>query len=162
VLVIGGGSIGLLAVSGLRARGVDPDLSARHAAQRAAGDALGASLNVGDDYDIVIDAAGTQGALDEALQRARPGGSVLSLGTFWEPVKLEAMFGMYEVSLIPAATYGHHHGRREFVDALDILAANPDIADVLVTHTFTLDEAPEAFRVAGDRAAGALKVILTP
>ena len=162
VLVIGGGSIGLLAIAALRARGVDVDLSARHAAQRQAGEALGATNRAGEDYDVVIDAAGSQAALTESLQRARPTGTVLSLGTYWEPVQLDSSFGMLEVSLVPASTYGHHHGRREFLDAVDILAADPGIADVLVTHEFGLDEAADAFRVAGERAAGALKVLLIP
>ena len=69
---------------------------------------------------------------------------------------------MTEVSLIPASTYGHHHGRREFLDAVDILVADPGIADAVVTHEFGLDQAAEAFRAAGDRASGALKVLLTP
>ena len=73
VLVIGGGSIGLLAVAAARARGVDVDLSARHPAQQQAGEALGAALRAGEDYDVVIDAAGSQTALAEGLQRARPG-----------------------------------------------------------------------------------------
>lgn len=162
VLVIGGGSIGLLAVAALRARGVDVDLSARHAAQQQAGEALGATNRAGEDYDVVVDAAGSQTALQEALQRARPGGSVLSLGTYWDPVQLDSSFGMLEVSLIPASTYGHHHGRREFLDAVDVLVADPGIADVLVTHEFGIDQAADAFRTAGDRSSGALKVLLTP
>ena len=44
----------------------------------------------------------------------------------------------------------------------DLLAAHPDIARTLVTHEFPLEDAPEAFRVAADRAAGALKVVLHP
>ena len=43
-----------------------------------------------------------------------------------------------------------------------MLAATPDLADALVTHRFGLDDAAEAFRVAGDRAAGAIKVQLAP
>jgi 2-desacetyl-2-hydroxyethyl bacteriochlorophyllide A dehydrogenase len=162
VLVIGAGSIGLLAVAALRARGVAPDLVARHPAQQTAGEALGATLRTGVDYDVVVEAAGAQSSLDLALESARPGGSVLVLSSFWTPVQLDTGFGMKEVSLVPASTYGHHHGRREFLDAVDILVADPGIADVLVTHEFGLDDAAEAFRVAGDRASGALKVLLTP
>ena len=41
-------------------------------------------------------------------------------------------------------------------------AVDQEIADALVRHRFALDDAPEAFRVAGDRAAGAIKVLLGP
>jgi len=33
---------------------------------------------------------------------------------------------------------------------------------VLVTHRFPLEQAAEAFRIAGDRASGAIKVTLQP
>jgi len=36
------------------------------------------------------------------------------------------------------------------------------VADALISHRFGLDDAPEAFRVAADRAAGAIKVVVTP
>ena len=42
------------------------------------------------------------------------------------------------------------------------VAADPEIAETLITHRFPLDDAAEAVRVAGDRAAGAIKVSLHP
>lgn len=162
VLVIGGGSIGLTAVAVLRHRGIEVDLVARHQAQREAGAKLGAANEIADEYDVVVDAAGTQSSTDEAFGKARPGGTVLALGSYWEPIQLNTGSQMREVTLIPAMTYGHHNGRREFIDAIDVLAANPSIVDALVTHRFALDDAAEAFRVAGDRQAGAIKVIISP
>jgi threonine dehydrogenase-like Zn-dependent dehydrogenase len=38
----------------------------------------------------------------------------------------------------------------------------PDLPDVVITHRFPLDNAAEAFRVAGDRTTGAIKVVLHP
>jgi threonine dehydrogenase-like Zn-dependent dehydrogenase len=43
-----------------------------------------------------------------------------------------------------------------------MLAADPEIVATVVTHRFPLEDAAEAFRVAGDRAAGAIKVVLEP
>ena len=40
--------------------------------------------------------------------------------------------------------------------------AHPEIAETLITHRFPLDDAVEAFRVAGDKTSGALKVVLVP
>jgi threonine dehydrogenase-like Zn-dependent dehydrogenase len=162
VLVIGGGSIGLCAVAALRHRGVEPDLVARHPHQVEAGGRLGATTHLGADYDVVIDAAGSQAAVDQAFDRARPGGTVLALATYWSPVQVGLAMTTKEVRFVPSSGYGHHHGAREFSVAADVLAAVPDLPAALVTHRFGLEDAPEAFRVAGDRAAGAIKVQLVP
>jgi 2-desacetyl-2-hydroxyethyl bacteriochlorophyllide A dehydrogenase len=162
VLVIGGGSIGLNALAVARHRGVGADLGARHPHQLGAGEALGAGTTPGEDYDVVIDAAGTQSSIQEALRRLRPGGRVLLLGSWWSPVQLGVELAMKEISLFPSSMYGHHHGTREFAEAIEVLAAWPDLASTLITHRFALDDAAEAFRVAGDRAAGAIKVVIHP
>jgi threonine dehydrogenase-like Zn-dependent dehydrogenase len=162
VLVVGGGSIGLTALAVARHRGIAADLAARHSHQLAAGEALGASAKPGDDYDVVIDAAGTQSSIDEAIRRLRPGGRVLLLGSWWTPVKLGTDSTIKEITLIPSSFYGHDHGSREFAEAVAVLAARPDLALTLITHRFGLDDAAEAFRVAGDRAAGAIKVVIHP
>jgi threonine dehydrogenase-like Zn-dependent dehydrogenase len=69
---------------------------------------------------------------------------------------------MKEAHLVPSFLYAHHHGVREFEEAANVLAANPDIADTIVTHRFSLDDTPEAFRVAADRASGTIKVVIQP
>jgi threonine dehydrogenase-like Zn-dependent dehydrogenase len=162
VLVIGGGSIGLCAVAALGHAGVRADLAARHPHQIEAGERLGAGTAPGSSYDVVIDAAGTQGAVDEAFRRVRPGGTVLALATYWTPVQVGLAMTASEVRFVASTTYGHHHGRREFDVAAEVLAAVPELPDALVTHRFGLDDAAEAFRVAGDRASGAIKVQLGP
>jgi threonine dehydrogenase-like Zn-dependent dehydrogenase len=87
---------------------------------------------------------------------------VLLLGSWWSPVKLGPELALKEITLFPSSMYGHHHGAREFSEAIDVLAARPDLAATLITHRFSLDDAAEAFRVAGDRAAGAIKVVIHP
>jgi threonine dehydrogenase-like Zn-dependent dehydrogenase len=167
VLVIGGGSIGLATVAALGARGVDVDLLARHPHQRAGGERLGAGAGLDDEYGAVVDAAGTQSSLDEAIARVRPGGSVVVVATYWEPVSIGTALLTREVRIVPSAMYGHsgHHasgGGSEFEAAATLLAARPEVVEALVHHRFGLDDAPEAFRVAGDRSAGAIKVLLEP
>jgi threonine dehydrogenase-like Zn-dependent dehydrogenase len=58
--------------------------------------------------------------------------------------------------------YGRVGPSRDFDVAATILATRPDAADAIITHRFPLDAAAEAFEVAADRAAGAIKVVLEP
>lgn len=166
VAVVGGGSIGLAAVAAARGAGcADVALAARHPHQRAAGERLGAhDLGDGDgEYDIVVEAAGTEAALAEAAARCRPGGQVVFLSTHWTPVAIPGIPAlMKELVFRWSYTYGSHAGGRDLDDAAALLARDPEIAATLVTHRFPLDEAPEAFRVAADRASGAIKVVLEP
>lgn len=110
---------------------------------------------------MVIDAAGSQGSLNRAVRAARPGATVCVLATYWLPVTIDASFQLKEVSLVPAFTYGHHHDTSEFDEAIGVLETS-SIAEAIVTHRFSLDDASEAFRVASDRDAGVIKVVLQP
>jgi len=84
------------------------------------------------------------------------------VATYWTPVEIgHALLGK-EVRLVPAFTYGHHHGRREFEEAAAILASEPNIPDAIVTHRLPLDEAGRAFEIAADRRSGAIKVLMEP
>jgi threonine dehydrogenase-like Zn-dependent dehydrogenase len=163
VAVVGGGSIGLAAVAAARARGAtDVGLAARHAHQHEAGERLGAS-SVEGEYDVVVDAAGTEDALALAAERCRPGGTVLFLSTHWSPVPIPGIPAlMKELAFRWSYTYGTHPGGRDLDDAAALLAADPGVAATLVTHRFPLDDAAAAFAVAADRAAGAIKVVLEP
>jgi threonine dehydrogenase-like Zn-dependent dehydrogenase len=51
---------------------------------------------------------------------------------------------------------------RDIEVATALLATRPEIAATLITHRFPLEAAPEAFRIAGNRASGAIKVVLEP
>lgn len=162
VLVIGAGPIGLCAVVAARSQGADVDILARHAARVEAGERLGAGTSPGHDYDTVIDAAGSQSSLDSSVERVRPGGTVAILSTFWEPIAMGMGFQVKEVTLVPAFMYGHHHGRSEFERAAELLDHNPDLPSAVITHRYSLDDAPQAFRVAAEHGTGAIKVVLHP
>ena len=162
VLVLGAGPIGLATIAAARSIGAGVDLEGHRPSRMAAGERLGASVNVGTDYDVVLDAAGTQSSLDRATELVRPGGTVSILGTYWSPVQIGLSFQMKEITLLPSFTYGHHHGVGEFDAAARILQAVPDLPDVMITHQFGLDDAAEAFRVAGDRGGDPIKVVVRP
>ena len=162
VAVVGAGAIGLAAVAAARAHTDDVGLVARHDAQRSAGERLGARASSGE-YDVVVEAAGTESALEQAAELCRPGGTIVFVSTHWEPVAIPGIPAlMKELRFRWSYCYGTHDGRRDLDDSAALLASNPEIIATLVTHRFPLDDAPEAFRVAADRAHGAIKVVLEP
>jgi threonine dehydrogenase-like Zn-dependent dehydrogenase len=162
VLVLGAGPIGLCAVVAARATGAQVDLEAHRPARQVAGERLGAHLRAVGEYDVVVEAAGSQGALDTAVAQARRGGTVVLVGSYWDPVALGLAVQMREVTLVPAFTYGHHHGRPEFDAAADLLTTTPELAAAAITDRLPLDEARRAFALASDRAGDTIKVVLEP
>ena len=164
VAVIGGGTIGQTALVVAQQTGATVDLSARHERQIDAAQRLGAGSLDGNGYDVVIEAAGTASALAEAADRCRPGGTIVLLGSYWDgAVEMPGMaIGMKELTLVPAVMYGRVGPSRDFDVAATILAHRPELPDIIVTHRFPLDAAAEAFAVASDRSAGAIKVVLEP
>jgi L-iditol 2-dehydrogenase len=163
--VIGGGSIGLAAVVAAQAAGARVDISARHDRQRVAAERLGAGeLDNGALYDVVIEAAGTACSLAQAIDRCCGGGTVVMLATYWDGdlVIPSLGVGMKEVSLVPSSMYGRVGPSRDIDVAATLLATRPEIVDAIITHRFPLDAAAEAFAVARDRSAGAIKVVLEP
>ena len=163
VAVVGAGSIGLTAVAAATASRCEVALEARNDAQRTAGERLGARGPAKGEYDIVFEAAGSQSAVDRALELVRPGGTVVFLSTLWDPVTIPGVAAMMkEATLKWAFTYAQHAGGRDLDTAAALLARRPEIAATLITHRLPLDDAPEAFRIAEQRAEGAIKVVVEP
>lgn len=162
VLVVGGGSVGLLTVAAARAMGLEVDLDARHEHQRVAGDRLGAGSPRGQ-YDITVEAAGTDTALATCVRKTTPGGRIALVGMAQSDRQVPSIpFVMNELSMLGCNCYDSGGGGREFARAAAVLAADPEIAATVITHRFPLAEAAEAFRVAADRGSGAIKVVLQP
>lgn len=162
VAIIGAGTIGLCAAAAVASSGARFCVMARHEHQREAAARLRAQELEGE-FDLVIDAAGTKEALAQAVELARPGGTLLLLAFSWDGFELPGMpLVMKEIRIVPSIMYGRAGATRDFDVAAALLAGRPEIASTLVTHRFPLDAAEEAFTVAGDRAAGAIKVVLEP
>jgi 2-desacetyl-2-hydroxyethyl bacteriochlorophyllide A dehydrogenase len=162
VAVVGGGALGLLAAAAARRLGFEVDVETRYEHQTLAAESLGAGRPQSG-YDVVIDAAGSPTALARCAELARPGGRVVVLSVYFENASFPGPMSLVkELTYINAIAYDHRGGRREFADAAQMLADRPEIAKAVITHRFSLAEAAEAFRVAADRSAGAIKVVLHP
>ena len=159
-IVVGAGSIGLLAAAVLVDRGIDVDIVTRHPHQSAAAEALGARpiATPGTNYDFSFDAVCTQQSFDACIGATRPRGSVVEFGMVWSPVSLSNTLMLKEISVIPSMFYSHDHQHHDFEEAVDVLSRNPHIAETLITHRYSLEEAVKAFDTANDRASGAIKV----
>ncbi len=163
VAVVGGGSIGQCTVAAARAATDDVFLLARHDAQKVAGERLGAALEADGEYDIVVDGAGTAASLADAVRLAKPGATLVLLATYWEGMTVPGFeLKSKELRLIAASSYCRHGMVRDVDVAAALLGRNPVIAEAIITHRLPLDAAEEAFAIAGDRAAGAIKVALLP
>ncbi len=112
----------------------------------------------------MVEAAGNAGGIARSIELVAPGGTVVVLGVHMTPtVELDwrTMFHR-EARVVPSLGYCAHEGGREMEDAAAMLADDPDIARTLITHRFPIEDAEEAFRVAADRSAGAIRVVVEP
>jgi 2-desacetyl-2-hydroxyethyl bacteriochlorophyllide A dehydrogenase len=171
VLVLGAGVIGLLAAYAAAARGAAVTVSGRYAHQRTAAVALGASEVVGADAETIVETSaaappdvvlesvgGTAATLDLGLKVVRPGGRIVALGLFTQPIALHPLrFLMKEVRVVSSMTY-RRGPEPDFRRALALLARDRDRLAPLITHRVPLDDVARGFAIAADKQSGALKV----
>ncbi len=163
VAIIGAGAIGLAAAAILTPHVATVDIAARHDAQKEAAERLGAELDPRGEYDAVVECAGNSEALMQAARLCKPGATILLLATYWDGVTLPA----FEVSLkglrIYASSMYDRQGLVRDVDvAAQLMAQRPELPGIMITHRLPLDAAADAFSIAADRKAGAIKVVLEP
>ena len=138
-------------------------MAARHDAQKTAGERLGAILDPRGEYDVVVECAGNSKALAQAARLCKPGGVILLLATYWEGVTLPAFeVGMKNLKIFASSLYGRQGLVRDVEMAAQLMSQRPELADILISHRLPLDAATEAFAIAADRQAGAIKVVLEP
>jgi len=162
VAVVGAGAIGLGAAAAARWIGADVDIAARHPTQQQAAEQIGVGTDPGGEYDVVVDAAGAEAAIAKCVALVRPGGTIALLASYWEPVAFPQFFTMKEPVLVGANMHGRDATGTDMEAAAEMLADLPEVSRAMITHRFPLERAREAFTVAADRAAGAIKVVLEP
>jgi 2-desacetyl-2-hydroxyethyl bacteriochlorophyllide A dehydrogenase len=164
VAIVGAGALGLLAVPGaISLGGEEVALEARHSYQQAAGERLGAQIGGTGTYDVVVEAAGSPESLARCGELVAPGGTIVVLGVHLGPVQLDWMpLFNREARVVPSLGHCAHDGVYEMAEAAAMLANDPEIARTVITHRFPMEDAVEAFRVAGDRSSGAIRVVIEP
>ena len=170
VVVLGSGSIGILATLAARALGAAEVIATyryEHQAQAALaagatraveeGEAAGLAI---EKPDVVVEAVGGHAdTLNQAVSLVRPGGRVSVLGLFTKPVQVNALAMMLnEVRAVGAITYCRPHQDSDFDTALGIIRADPERARGLISHRFPLPQVDEAFRTANDKSTASVKV----
>ena len=178
VVVFAQGPIGLCATAGAklmgasRIIGVDGDESRLAMSRRMGADvALDyRSVDVvaevkrltGGGADVAIEALGTQQTFESALRSLRPGGILSSLGVY--SGKLQVPYEAF------AAGIGDHRivttlcpgGKERMRRLMTLVRAGRFDPTPLLTHTFSLDQILEGYRVFGERLDGVMKVVIRP
>lgn len=175
VLVLGAGTLGLMAVQIAVERGAEVWISARYPHQAELARALGAREVLGEKdanqgaldslsrevgFDAVIEAiGGGADSLPLALAGVGPGGTISVLGMFTQPITLEPMvLFAKEVTLAWSNCYQRGAPRADFAEAVRLIEENAQTLSALTTHQVALDAISEGFALAGDRRSGAVKV----
>jgi L-iditol 2-dehydrogenase len=172
VAVVGAGTLGLLALQVLRARGARVLVVSRTARRFALAEELGAAAthrvsdgpleNAARDFsgregvDCVVETAGTAEAVDHALALVRPGGRVVLTGLPHEatPVRFFSVVRR-EVTIVGSMIY-----QDEFAEAMRLVAAGQVRTRPLITHRFPLAEIEQAF--VAHREPASIKVAVIP
>jgi 2-desacetyl-2-hydroxyethyl bacteriochlorophyllide A dehydrogenase len=170
--VVGAGTLGLLALQVLGARGVRVLVVSRSARRFELARRLGAAAThaVGDGpladagrafsgregVDLVVETAGTAEAVQHTLALVRPGGRVVLTGLPHEPTPVP-FFSVVrrEITIVGSMIY-----QDEFGEAVRLLERGAVRAGALVTHRFALDAIDAAF--VAHRDADSIKVAVIP
>ena len=112
--------------------------------------------------DVAIEALGTQQTFESALRSLRPGGTLSSLGVYSGKLQMP-----YEAF---AAGLGDHRivttlcpgGKERMRRLMEVIRAGRVDLTPLLTHTVSLDEIAQGYRIFGERLDGVLKVAVKP
>ena len=174
VVVIGPGPIGLLAVAVAKSLGASPVILIGTRKNRLKiGQELGADyiLNAkevdiekkvreitGKGADYIIDCAGSEETVNQSVHMANRGGKVCLAAFPKNPVNFD--IGYLAVNNI--YLYGiRGEGKSATHRAMAFMAENRFDPGLVHTHTFDMNELPEAIRYARDRVDDAIKVVVT-
>jgi threonine dehydrogenase-like Zn-dependent dehydrogenase len=159
-LVIGAGTLGLIAALVLIARGVAVDVLVLRPAQAELVDELGASpvfKPAATGYEIVVEAAGTPLAVQQAVSAVAAGGRIALTGVLPSPVE---ELDVNAIVLKDVTVFGVLNGPGLFDETLQALQAGHFRAPPLIDREFDLSDAAAAFEELASRARRRPKLLL--
>ena len=175
VVVIGPGPIGLLGVAVAKALGASPViLTGTRERRLAIGKALGADrvINIAEEdpvevvksltgaigADYVIECAGTEATVNQAIHMTNRGGRIC-LAAFPHETVLTDIAHLVRNNIYVFGIRGE--GRSATHRAMELMAEKRFDATKIHTHTFALADLPTALRYARERIEDAIKVVVT-
>ena len=177
LVVIGPGPIGLLGVAVAKALGADPVILIGTRNDRLEiGKKLGADfvLNVKEENDIVnsvkslvgdlgadyvVECAGTEKALDDAIMMTNRGGKICLAAFPHDQIKVN----IPHMVINNIYMYGiRGEGKSATHRAMAFMKQKRFNAKLVHTHTFKMNELPTALKYAKERIDGAIKVVIKP
>src|SRR4029077_11846874 len=174
VVVIGPGSIGLLAVAVAKALGASPViLTGTRNRRLAIGQELGADrvININDEdaveivkqltsgigADYVVECAGNEATINQAIHMTNRGGKICLAAFPHDPITMDL------AHLVKNNIYAYGirgEGRSATRRAMALMAEKRFDATKIHTHTFPLADLPTALRYARERIEDAIKVVV--
>jgi alcohol dehydrogenase len=178
VVVMAQGPIGLCATAGAKLMGasliigVDGDPTRLKMSKRMGADVVldyretdivnEVKQLTGGGVDVAIEALGTQDTFQKCLECLRPGGTLSSLGVYSGKLELP-----YEAL---AAGLGNHRlvttlcpgGKERMRRLMDMVKSGRLDLSPLMTHSVSLQNIAEGYRIFGERLEGVLKVAVRP
>ncbi len=138
VAILGAGPIGLMLCACVADAGATAEVVGGRAERRELVPDFGAHTGDGEGSDVVIEAAGTEEAWQQALELVRPGGTVLYFGgrESGAELRVDAYRLHYEELTLRGA---FHHAPRHVRAALTFLASGAYPWERLVTHRVGLE-----------------------
>jgi L-idonate 5-dehydrogenase len=172
VLIIGGGTLGLICGALARDFAGRVAITTRYPHQTDAAHQIGIeSVAEGDiddfarDYepDVVIESVGgTASTIEMAMKAARTGGKIVVQGLFSRDATINPnLFIFKELTMTGSKIYGQSLHGPEFAAATGILPRHRNTIGILQTHQFPLSRVEDAFAVANDKAQSPIKVTIT-
>lgn len=119
-------------------------------------------LTGGHGVDVAIEALGTQATFENCVRSVRPGGIVSSLGVYEANVNipLDAFIaGIGDIDILTTLCPGGHERLRRMISVIQ--SGRADLTP-LITHTYSLDDIIEGYRIFGNKLDKVLKVAIKP
>lgn len=176
VLIIGGGTIGLLCLAMAKAMGVrETFITVKYAQQAKVAKAYGAdhiiqvttedvkdyvkSKTDGLGADVVIETVGGAQNFNDTMASVRKRGRVVLVAGYFEPLEVNLAPMVWSEAIITGSNcYGISGLQTDFQATIDMMTAGHIDPGKLVTHRLPFTDIAEAFQIAADKQSGSIKV----